>query len=80
MRYTGGMRTTLDLDEDLVQVARQLAAQRGVTMGQIVSALVRKSLEPKRPPKTRNGVPVFVPKPGARKPNLALVNRLRDEL
>ena len=36
-------------------------------------------LEPKRPPKTRNGVMVFDPKPGARKPHLALVNQLRDE-
>jgi len=73
------MRTTLDLDEDLVEIARQLAAQRGVTMGQIVSALARQALEPKRPRKTRNGVPLFVPKRGARKPGLALVNKLRDE-
>ena len=79
MLYNEGMRTTLDLDEDILQVAKQLAAQRGATMGEIISTLARKALEPKRPPKMRNGVPLFVPKPGAKKPSLGLVNRLRDE-
>jgi hypothetical protein len=79
MLYTASMRTTLDLDEDILQVARQLAAQRGTTMGEIISTLARKALEPRRPPKTRNGVPLFAPRPGAQKPSLGLVNRLRDE-
>jgi hypothetical protein len=79
MRYHGSMRTTLDLDEDVLLVAKQLAAQRGKTAGQIVSELVRKALEPKKPPRMRNGVPLFSPKPGARKPSLELINRLRDE-
>jgi hypothetical protein len=33
----------------------------------------------KRPRKIRNGVPLFVPKRGAKKPNLTLVNKLRDD-
>ncbi|MFB3776743.1 MAG: CopG family transcriptional regulator [Bryobacteraceae bacterium] len=73
------MRTTLDIDDDLVEVARQLARQRGLTMGQVLSELARVALDPKSPPKLRNGVPLFTPKPGARKPHMALVNRLRDE-
>jgi hypothetical protein len=73
------MRTTLNLDEDVLQVARQLARQRGMTAGQVISELARQALEPKSPPKLRNGVPLFTPKPGARKPHLALVNQLRDE-
>jgi hypothetical protein len=36
-------------------------------------------LEPRNPARVRNGVPLFVPKAGAPKPDLALVNRLRDE-
>ncbi len=79
MRYDSIMRTTLDLDEDVLLVAKQLAAQRGKTAGQIVSELVRKALEPKKPPKTRNGVSLFSPKSGARKPSLQMINRLRDE-
>jgi antitoxin component of RelBE/YafQ-DinJ toxin-antitoxin module len=73
------MRITLQLDDDLLQVARQLAAQRGVTMGQVISELVRKALAPKAAPRVRNGVALFVPKPGAKKPRLALLNKLRDE-
>lgn len=72
------VRTTLDIDDDLVQVARQLARQRGTTMGQVVSELVRQAMEPRGPAKSRNGVPLFTPKPRAKKPHLGLVNQLRD--
>lgn len=73
------MRTTLELDDDIVQVARQLGRQRGMTMGQVISELVRQSLEPITSPRIRNRVPLFVPKTGAKKPYLSLVNELRDE-
>jgi hypothetical protein len=73
------MRTTLDLDEDLILVAKQLAEQKHTTMGRIVSQLVRKALEPRETSAMRNGVPLFTPEPGAAKPDLSLVNRLRDE-
>ena len=69
------MRTTLDLDDDLARVVRQLARQRELTMGQVVSDLVRKALEPKTAPRMRNGVPLFT---RAGTSHLALVNRLRD--
>ncbi|MGA2185876.1 MAG: CopG family transcriptional regulator [Bryobacteraceae bacterium] len=73
------MRTTLDLDENLVQIARQLAQQRGMTIGRVVSELALESLEPKASAKLRNGVPLFAPRSGTRKPHLKLVNELRDE-
>jgi hypothetical protein len=79
MRYDIGMRTTLDLDDDLVEIAKQLAGQRRTTMGRIISDLARKSLEPKRAGRVRNGVRLFAPKPGTKKPSLSLVNKLRDE-
>lgn len=79
MRYNKPMRTTLELEDDVVHVAKQLARQRGVTMGAVVSALIRQGLESRNPPRMRNGVPLFVPKSEAPKPDLALVNRLRDE-
>jgi hypothetical protein len=79
MRYTKNMRTTLELEDEVVHAAKQLARQRGATMGEVVSQLIRQGLEAKNPPRVRNGVPLFVPKPGAPKPDLALVNRLRDE-
>jgi hypothetical protein len=73
------MRTALDLDENLVQIARKLAQQRAMTIGQVISVLALESLEPKSPAKLRNGVPLFAPRSGTRKPHLKLVNELRDE-
>jgi hypothetical protein len=74
-----GMRTTLQIDDDLIQIAKQLAEQRGATLGRVISDLTREALEPKRSPKVRNGVPLFPLKTGTKKPSLALVNSLRDE-
>ncbi|MBZ5727356.1 MAG: CopG family transcriptional regulator [Acidobacteriia bacterium] len=73
------VRTTFELDDDLVQVAKQLAQQSGMTMGQVISRLVRRAIEPRAAPRMRNGVLLFRSKPGAKKPGMALVNRLRDE-
>jgi hypothetical protein len=73
------MRTTLELDDDLLTTAKQLAEQQGVPLGQIISDLVRQSLAARAPLKERNGVLLFVPKPAASKPNLRRVNKLRDE-
>jgi hypothetical protein len=73
------MRTTLELDDDLLTTARQLARQQGVTIGQLISQLARQSLVARAPLKVRNGALLFVPKTGASKPDLRVVNQLRDE-
>jgi hypothetical protein len=73
------MRTTLELDDDLVTTARQLARQQGLTIGQLISELARQSLAARAPLKVRNGVILFVPKAGASKPDLRTVNKMRDE-
>jgi hypothetical protein len=74
------MRTTLDLDDDLLASARQLARQQGATLGEVISELARLSLAVKEPSKVRNGALLFVPKARASKSNLRTVNELRDEL
>lgn len=74
------MRTTLELDDDVLQAAKELAALRGTTAGKIVSELARKGLEPAAGPAVRNGVPVMPrQRPGTPKMTMALVNELRDE-
>ena len=73
------MRTTLELDDDLLATARQLAQQQGLTLGQLISVLARQSLATRAPLKVRNGALLFVPKAGAAKPDLRTVNQLRDE-
>ena len=72
------MRTTIDLDDDLVLIAKELALRRGMTMGQIVSDMFRRALEPSTSARVRNGVPLFIPNKGAAQSSMALVNRLRD--
>jgi Arc/MetJ family transcription regulator len=38
------MRTTLDIDDDVLAAAKELARHEGATAGQIVSRLLRRSL------------------------------------
>jgi hypothetical protein len=38
------MRTTLDIDDDLLHAAKELAQREGATAGQVVSRLLRQSL------------------------------------
>ena len=74
------MRTTVDIDDDVLQAAKELAASRGTTAGRVLSDLARKALEPARSAKVRNGVPVLPRRPsGSPRPTMKLVNELRDE-
>ena len=75
------MRTTLDIDPDVLQAAKELAEHRGTTAGRIISELARKALQPKSHGSLRNGVPVLPRRRSASspKPTLKLVNQLRDE-
>ena len=74
------MRTTLDLDADVLQAAKELAAARGSTAGKVLSELARKGLEAPRSLKTRNGVPLLPRRPhGTPRPTMKQVNDLRDE-
>jgi len=78
-RYHCFTQTTLDIDDDVLQVAKQIAILNRKTLGQVVSELLRQALDPKPAPKSRNGVPLFDPNPGTKTPGLALVNKLRDQ-
>lgn len=74
------MRTTLDIDDDVLQAAKEIAAGRRSTAGKVVSDLIRAALQPRRNERVRNGVPLLPRRrPGARRPTMKLVNELRDE-
>jgi hypothetical protein len=75
------MRTTLDIDRDVLEAAKELADLRGSTAGKVLSELARKALAaPGRAVKVRNGVPVLPRRPsGSARPTMTSVNRLRDE-
>ena len=74
------MRTTLDIDDDVLKAAKDIAANRASTMGRVLSDLARKGLEPKRAARVRNGVPLMPRRrKGSARPTLEMVNRLRDQ-
>lgn len=76
------MRTTLDIDDDLLQAVKELGALHGKTAGQMMSDLARKGLAPTPASgaRVRNGVPLLPKVSGAPIMTLADVNRLRDEV
>ena len=53
------MRTTLNLDDDLLRAARSLARQRGESLGAVVSGLLRQALAPEPDLAYEMDVPVF---------------------
>ena len=75
------MRTTLDIDDDILQAAKEIAATEGRTAGKVLSELARKGLTPVRQKvRVRNGVPLLPPRvPGEPKLTMKFVNDLRDE-
>ena len=75
------MRTTLDLDDDVLQAAKELAATRGTTAGKVLSELARKGLAPATTgQRVRNGVPLLPRRPpGSPLLTMKLVNELRDD-
>ena len=73
------MRTTLDIDDDVLGAVKELAAYEKKTAGKILSDLVRKALCPpgENEPEYRNGFRL-VPRSG-KIVTSELVNRLLDE-
>ena len=58
------MRTTLEIEDDVLQAAKELAQREGSTTGRVLSALARRGLGSKAAgvkhrPTTRGGVPLL---------------------
>ena len=76
------MRTTLQLDDDVLDAARVLARRRRLSVGAVISDLARQAL--RRPagleevPSQRSGLPLLPLKPSGGVVDLNLVNHLRD--
>ena len=73
------MRTTVDLEEDVLFAAKDIAKQRGTTLGRVLSELARQALTTRAPVTTKHGLPLFPVQSDAGVVTLDLVNRLRDE-
>ena len=79
------MRTTLTLDDDVLEAARALARQQGSTLGAVISSLARESLRASArgssdDEQERSGLPLLPIRTSGAVVDLELVNQLRDEL
>lgn len=80
--YDAIVRTTLDVDDDILAAVKELADVRRSSAGKVLSDLARQALAAgsAAAPASRNGVPLLAPRPaGAPRPTMRLVNDLRGE-
>jgi hypothetical protein len=74
------MRTTLEIDDDVQQAARELAEAQRSTAGKVLSELARKALGSSRQPAARrNGILLLPPRKGARPVTSAEVASLLED-
>ena len=74
------MRTTLDIDDDVLNATKELAALRKTTAGEVLSELARRALSRESEGSTvRNGVPLLPPCEDSRPVSSEDVERLLDE-
>lgn len=89
------MRTTLDIDEDVLLAAKERARFERATLGQVISALARQTLMAPSPPAARRsrgavesqalarlqalGFSPLPKRPGGKIVTNEMVNRIRDE-
>jgi len=73
------MRTTLNLDDDVLQAARALSRRRGKPIGVVISELIRRGLGPSQPVEVRNGIRLFPVREGAGTVTPEVVRALLEE-
>lgn len=72
------MRTTLNLDDDVVAAGRELAAAQRTSLGSVISELARRGLTPARVA-AENGLPVVRVPAGTPAITPEMVRRALDE-
>jgi len=67
MRDVSAMRTTLNLDDDVLETAKMIAAVKRVSLGKVISDTMRDALgpAPELPRRRRNGILLFPVRSGA---------------
>ena len=74
------MRTTLNIDDEILEVARSLASERNASVGSVVSELARRGLRQRTTsPARRNGFPLFAVSGDSTPLTLDRVKRHEDE-
>ena len=73
------MRTTLVIEDDVLEVARSLAEAEGKSLGEVISELARRGFAPRSEEAVDEGFPVFSLSPEARPITLEMVQRALEE-
>jgi hypothetical protein len=74
------MRTTVDIEDDVLEIAKSMARHQDQSLGKAISDLIRKGIEPiHQRGQKRNGLRVIVRRSDAKPVTLEVVNKLRDE-
>jgi hypothetical protein len=74
------MRTTLNLDDDVLHAIRSLAREQGESLGNVVSSLVRRALRPPAEIGYDSDVPVFMVRENAPPITPEMVESALEEL
>jgi hypothetical protein len=74
------MRTTLNLDDDVLQILKEYAENRSVALGKAASELVRRGLSTSVSTRLVNGFVVFDVPPGGPRITTERVKQLESEL
>jgi antitoxin component of RelBE/YafQ-DinJ toxin-antitoxin module len=77
--FEENMRTTINIDDDILLAAKEIAQQRGVSIGEALSDLARRGFTRTIDENKRNGLPLFPIQPNAGVVTLELVNQLRED-
>lgn len=74
------MRTTLNIDDDLLLAAKSLAEAKSTSIGAVISELVRRGLERTVVRSNKYGFPVFSVPADAQPITLEHVKKLEDDV
>jgi hypothetical protein len=74
------MRTTLSLDDDVIEIVKDYAAVKNLSLGGAVSDLVRKGIAAPLRTKVVNGLTIFDPPPDSPVVTAQQVEALKAEL
>jgi Arc/MetJ family transcription regulator len=75
-----GMRTTLDIDDDVLAAAKELAGTKRKSVGNVISELARTALvRTLSPGRMRNGAPLLPVRRRAKPVTSQLVRQLQED-
>jgi hypothetical protein len=74
------MRTTLEIDDRILEAVREIAARRGESLGKVVSVLLEERIwPPVAIGEIRNGFPTLPPRPNGRPYTMRELEELIEE-